>query len=108
MAEPGGLPSTGSHRVGHDGSDLAVVGYFYSHLASLPLTVKFFIKSFDISSFLDELDMPFFDFIIISINCHTCKVNMIFVLAFALSLTLHCREQPRVRAIEPNLLILIL
>ena len=24
MAEPGGLPSTGSHRVGHDWSDLAV------------------------------------------------------------------------------------
>ena len=23
MAEPGGLPSLGSHRVGHDGSDLA-------------------------------------------------------------------------------------
>ena len=23
MAEPGGLPSTGSHRVGHDWSDLA-------------------------------------------------------------------------------------
>ena len=23
--EPGGLPSMGSHRVGHDGSDLAVV-----------------------------------------------------------------------------------
>ena len=23
--EPGGLPSVGSHRVGHDGSDLAVV-----------------------------------------------------------------------------------
>ena len=23
MAEPGGLPSTGSHRVGHDCSDLA-------------------------------------------------------------------------------------
>ena len=23
MAEPGGLPSMGSHRVGHDGSDLA-------------------------------------------------------------------------------------
>ena len=27
--EPSGLPSTGSHRVGHDWSDLAVaVGYF--------------------------------------------------------------------------------
>ena len=25
MAEPGGLPSMGSHRVGHDGSDLAAV-----------------------------------------------------------------------------------
>ena len=24
MGEPGGLPSTGSHRVGHDYSDLAV------------------------------------------------------------------------------------
>ena len=24
-AEPGGLPPTGSHRVGHDGSDLVVV-----------------------------------------------------------------------------------
>ena len=24
MAEPGGLPFMGSHRVGHDGSDLAV------------------------------------------------------------------------------------
>ena len=24
MAEPGGLPSTGLHRVGHDGSDLSV------------------------------------------------------------------------------------
>ena len=23
MAEPGGLPSVGSHRVGHDGSNLA-------------------------------------------------------------------------------------
>ena len=27
MAEPGGLPSMGSHRVGHDWSDLAAVGY---------------------------------------------------------------------------------
>ena len=24
MGEPGGLPSTGSHRVGNDGSDLVV------------------------------------------------------------------------------------
>ena len=28
MAEPGGLPSMGSHRVGHDGSDLAAA-YLY-------------------------------------------------------------------------------
>ena len=26
MGEPGGLPSMGSHRVRHDGSDLAVAG----------------------------------------------------------------------------------
>ena len=30
MGEPGGLPSMGSHRVGHDWSDLAaVLNYFY-------------------------------------------------------------------------------
>ena len=27
-AEPGGLPSTGSHRVGHDWSDLAIAMYY--------------------------------------------------------------------------------
>ena len=26
--EPGGLPSMGSHRVGHDLSDLAAAGYY--------------------------------------------------------------------------------
>ena len=26
--EPGGLPSLGSHRVGHDGSDLAAAVFF--------------------------------------------------------------------------------
>ena len=29
MEEPGGLPSLGSHRVGHDGSDLAVAVCIY-------------------------------------------------------------------------------
>ena len=28
MGEPGGLPSMGSHRVGHDGSDLAAAAAF--------------------------------------------------------------------------------
>ena len=28
MGEPGGLPSMGSHRVGHDGSDLAAAAVF--------------------------------------------------------------------------------
>ena len=27
--EPGGLPSMGSHRVGHDGSDLAAAAVFW-------------------------------------------------------------------------------
>ena len=30
--EPSGLPSVGSHRVGHDGSDLAAVAELYSSL----------------------------------------------------------------------------
>ena len=28
MGEPGGLPSMGSHRVGHDCSDLAAAAFF--------------------------------------------------------------------------------
>ena len=33
--EPGGLPSIGSHRVGHDGSDLAVAASLNSHVPNL-------------------------------------------------------------------------
>ena len=32
MGEPGGLPSMGSHRVGHDRSDLAARSYLVSHI----------------------------------------------------------------------------
>ena len=32
MAEPGGLPSMGSHRVGHDWGDLAAVAAAYHNL----------------------------------------------------------------------------
>ena len=34
--EPGGLPSMGSHRVGHDGSDLAAAAGFTSALGQRP------------------------------------------------------------------------
>ena len=37
MGEPGGLPSLGSHRVGHDRSDLAEAAYLsLSRLFHLP------------------------------------------------------------------------
>ena len=32
MVEPGGLPSMGSHRVGHDRSDLAAYIYIYIYI----------------------------------------------------------------------------
>ena len=35
MGETGGLPSMGSHRVGHDWSDLAAAATAYQHRASL-------------------------------------------------------------------------
>ena len=46
MREPGGLPSTGSHRVGHDWSDLAaaaaaLAGEFYTTNATIGLSKKF-------------------------------------------------------------------
>ena len=38
MGEPGGLPSMGSHRVGHDGSDLAAAaaGSTYTEVLKYP------------------------------------------------------------------------
>ena len=46
MAEPGGLPSMGSHRVGHDWSDLAAAAAaVYSN--SLPFYLKPFFLSQD-------------------------------------------------------------
>ena len=35
MVEPGGLPSMGSHRVGHDSSDLAAAAVLLERLESL-------------------------------------------------------------------------
>ena len=37
--EPGGLPSMGSHRVGHDGSDLAAIVFL--RIKTSPRTLKF-------------------------------------------------------------------
>ena len=51
MGEPGGLPSMGSHRVGHDGSDLAaaVAAEMCLHKqvesAELPPTIIFILFS---------------------------------------------------------------
>ena len=45
MGESGGLPSMGSHRVGHDWSDLAAVIYFLFHsslISDLHLTSRLF------------------------------------------------------------------
>ena len=38
--EPGGLPSMGSHRVGHDGSDLAaaVIGLLFKELKAIQMS----------------------------------------------------------------------
>ena len=44
MGEPGGLPSVGSHRVGHDWSDLAIAIY--------PLTQEFFLGCYHIKNIL--------------------------------------------------------
>ena len=41
MGEPGGLPSMGSHRVGHDWSDLAAKEYVEQFLCFLVFCLKF-------------------------------------------------------------------
>ena len=35
--EPGGLPSMGLHRIGHDSSDLAAAAYFFIYMCELYL-----------------------------------------------------------------------
>ena len=63
MGEPGGLPSMGSHRVGHDWSNLAAAA-----------AAKFLISP----SYLNEifagysnLGFRFFSFITLSMSCHS-------------------------------------
>ena len=49
MGEPGGLPSMGSHRVGHDWSDLAEVAAIYGKsctIFSWPAIYQYFTKIF--------------------------------------------------------------
>ena len=58
MAEPGGLPSLGSHRVGHDWSDLAAAAYMciyvstyiyiYTHTSGSLVTSGSFISDFSL------------------------------------------------------------
>ena len=46
MGEPGGLPSMGSHRVGHDWSDLAAAAIENHETLSFSFTKSFFVKLF--------------------------------------------------------------
>ena len=48
--EPGGLPSMGSHRVGHDRSDLAAAAEPLLHLKHFPHRMEYYVplyKSID-------------------------------------------------------------
>ena len=48
MGEPGGLPSMGSHRAGHDWSDLAAPSYFQPHHSNYQTV----ISNYELVSFL--------------------------------------------------------
>ena len=57
MAEPGGLPSVGSHRVGHDWSDLAVAAAIFCCL-SVPHLYPFLCRwTFRLSPCLDYCEV---------------------------------------------------
>ena len=49
-AEPGGLPSVGSHRVGHDWSDLATVTVIILYLSSFEWSDMLFSFKFSVNS----------------------------------------------------------
>ena len=48
--EPGGLPSMGSHRVGHDWSDLAAAAAAYIHFNLISLK-SYYVLRFEYSDF---------------------------------------------------------
>ena len=48
MGEPGGLPSMGSHRVGHDWNDLAAVAVLSNTNTKLFRFFYNFIKQYDV------------------------------------------------------------
>ena len=67
MGEPGGLPSLGSHRVGHDWSDLAAAAALASewqscdegHVALTTKTLTHHLAFYEISVFPSALDVIF-------------------------------------------------
>ena len=56
MGEPGGLPSMGSHRVGHDWSDLAAIILHWEHTFNklLPICLLRELLSFKVCGFLSS------------------------------------------------------
>ena len=55
-AGPGGLPSMGSHRVGHDWSDLAAAAAAYSISLEMLLQVLYFIVTWNRSSLCGDTE----------------------------------------------------
>ena len=64
MGEPGGLPSVGSHRVGHDWSDLAAVAAYVENDSKLIL-----------SGFISLVYLLVFSIIITGVDCHRFRVE---------------------------------
>ena len=68
--EPGGLPSMGSHRVGHDWSDLAGAAAWGRGERHSGITYSMWMKSL-----FDWLDLVFMKYLIVSQNA---ELNMLF------------------------------
>ena len=52
MGEPGGLPSMGLHRVGHDGSNLAAAAALFCNLFTSLILFFIFIIFYQVECFL--------------------------------------------------------
>ena len=73
--EPGGLPSMGSHRVGHDWSDLAAAACPCTH-THLPLDISFSKSS------ASHLSLSLKDFAPSSIYSFSCIFNPLYLIGF--------------------------
>ena len=74
--EPGGLPSMGSHRVGHDWSDLAAAGLLWKSKRQGGIWIKLTVRLAGVKAHVTELKKVSTWLSCIRVSCMLCMLSL--------------------------------